>query len=425
MDGGTALVQTLIEWGVDTAFSVPGESYLPILNAIQKSSNRITLITPRHESGVTFAAEAYGKLSGRPAAGFVSRGPGATNASIGIHTAAQDSTPLLLFIGQVPTTTKGREAFQEIDYHQMFGSVAKAVLEPESPADVASITARAIRLATSGRPGPVIVVMPKDVTEGDAGSATVPTAQPQIRTVPDNAGLDLARSLIAAAGRPLVVTGEMVAIEDCRDAVVRFAEATGVAVSTAYRRQDTFPNTHPAYVGHLEINRVAFQRRLWDEADLVIAAGARLDGISSQEFSFIGPHQKLIHIFPDSRSLANMRSDVGIAADVGATLDALSEGAGPIPPARLGWRDGFHGAYDRFAKPGSLEIFGSVDLSEIVVEVQRQVDDDAVILTDRRHLRTMGAPVLSVHPAAYPGGTDVGRDGLCRAGRARGRTCPA
>ena len=121
MDGGSALVQTLMEWGVDTAFSVPGESYLPILHAIQNASNRIDLITPRHESGVTFAAEAYGKLTGRPAAGFVSRGPGATNASIGVHTAAQDSTPMLLFIGHVPTSTKGREAFQEIDYHQMFG----------------------------------------------------------------------------------------------------------------------------------------------------------------------------------------------------------------------------------------------------------------------------------------------------------------
>ena len=175
MDGGSALVQTLIEHGITTAFSVPGESYLPILHAMQNASNRINLITPRHESGVTFAAEAYGKLTGRPAAGFVSRGPGATNASIGVHTAAQDSTPLLLFVGHVPTSTKGREAFQEVDYHQMFGKIAKAVLEPESSADVAAVTARAIDISTAGRPGPVIVVMPKDITEGDAGAPTIPS----------------------------------------------------------------------------------------------------------------------------------------------------------------------------------------------------------------------------------------------------------
>src|SRR6056297_2114952 len=147
--GGAALVATLIANGIDTAFSVPGESYLPILQAIQSNANRIRLITPRHEQGVTFAAEAYGKLTGRPAAGFVSRGPGATNASIGLHTAAQDSTPLVLFVGQVPTSTKGREAFQEENYHQMFGSMAKAVLEPESSAEVAAVTARAIQMAAS------------------------------------------------------------------------------------------------------------------------------------------------------------------------------------------------------------------------------------------------------------------------------------
>src|SRR5690606_169342 len=131
MNGGEALVETLLAWGVDTAFSVPGESYLPILAGLQRQRNRIRLITPRHESGVTFAAEAYGKIARKPAAAFVSRGPGATNASIGIHTAAQDSTPLLLFVGHVPTASKGREAFQEIDYHMMYGSIAKAVLEPQ------------------------------------------------------------------------------------------------------------------------------------------------------------------------------------------------------------------------------------------------------------------------------------------------------
>jgi acetolactate synthase I/II/III large subunit len=382
MDGGAAVVRAMIEWGVDTAFSVPGESYLPILRAMQSASNQIRLITPRHEGGVTFAAEAYGKLTGKPAAAFVSRGPGATNASIGIHTAAQDSTPLVLFIGHVPTTTKGREAFQEIDYHQMFGKVAKAVLEPESPKDVAVATAQAIKLSMTGRPGPVIVVMPKDITEGDAQGGFIPPAQPRARTIPDANAVAMACALIDAAKRPIIVTGEMVAIEDCTASAVRFAEAAGCAAVAAYRRQDTFPNEHAAYAGHLEINRVAFQQELWDEADLVIAAGARLDGISSQEFSFIKSHQKLVHIFPDHRTLTRWPSDLAIAADVGPTLETLAGAVKTPDAARKAWVAKAHDAYDRFARPGSLTIHGRLDLSAVVAEVHRQVRDDAVILTD-------------------------------------------
>lgn len=382
MNGGTALVDTLIEWGVDTAFSVPGESYLPILQAIQSNSNRINLITPRHEQGVTFAAEAYGKLTGRPAAGFVSRGPGTTNASIGIHTAAQDSTPLVLFVGHVPTTTKGREAFQEENYHQMFGSMAKAVLEPETSGEVAAVTARALQIATSGRPGPVIVIMSKDITDGDAGDIQVPAPGKRVRSVPDDDGIAEAAAQIDAAKRPLVVSGEMISIEDSRDALITFAEASGAAVTTAYRRQDTFPNTHAAYAGHLEINRVNFQGRLFDEADLIIAAGARLDGITSQEFSFVRPDQKLMHIFPDDRSLANMAPDLAINGHVGATLTKLAGAVAKPSQDRVTWRDGFHAEYAQFAKPGSLTIYGDVDLSAVVVEIQRQVRDDAVILCD-------------------------------------------
>lgn len=387
INGGTALVNTLIEWGVDTAFSVPGESYLPILQAIQSNANRITLVTPRHEQGVTFAAEAYGKLTGRPAAGFVSRGPGSTNASIGIHTAAQDSTPLVLFVGHVPTTTKGREAFQEENYHQMFGTMAKAVLEPEKSTDVARITAQAIQIATSGRPGPVVVIMSKDITDGDAGEAptretATGTPKQRLRTAPDDEGSQIAVALIDQAKRPLIISGEMISIEGCHAALIAFAEASGAAVAAAYRRQDTFPNNHPAYVGHLEINRVAFQGRLFEEADLIIAAGSRLDGITSQEFGFIKPHQKLIHIFPDDRSLANMAPDLAINAHVGATLTKLAAIIAKPSPERCAWRDGFHAEYDRFAKPGSLSIFGAVDLSAVVVEMQRQLRDDAVILCD-------------------------------------------
>ena len=417
MDGGQAVVRTLIDYGVDTAFSVPGESYLPILRAIQNAGNAIQLVTPRHESGVTFAAEAYGKLTGRPAAGFVSRGPGATNASIGVHTASQDSTPLLLFVGHVPTSTKGREAFQEVDYHQMFGKIAKGVFEPEKSSDIPDVVARAVTLTTAGRPGPVIVVMPKDITEGDAGDAAAPPLRPRARAgmAPDD--VTEAAALINAAKRPIMITGEMASIDDAHPALAAFADASGVAVAAAYRRQDTFPNDHAAYFGHLEINRVAFQNKAFEEADLIIAMGCRLDGISTQEFTIPRPDQKLIHVFPDHEVVSRGTAEIASAADIVPALQALTEAVASPTAERLAWRDGLHATYDQFARPGTIQIHGEVDLAACVAEVQRQVPDDSVILTDsgtfarwvHRYYRftrphTQAGPMSGAMGYAAPGG---------------------
>jgi len=382
MDGGAALVETLLAWNVDTAFSVPGESYLPILAAIQRAGNRMRLVTPRHESGVTFAAEAYGKLTGRPAACFLSRGPGATNASIGVHVAKQDSTPLLLVIGHVPTPSIGKESFQEIDYHHMFGKVAKAVIEPRYSWQVAEATARALRLTTSGRPGPVVLIMPKDVTEGDAGDVAIPQPKPRASAGPEPKALARAAALIDAAQRPIVIAGETVATEGAHAALAAFAEASGVAVCAAYRRQDTMTNDHPAYAGHFEINRVAYQEQAWAECDLVIAMGARLEGITTQDFSMIRPDQKLIHVFPDEDSLALWQSDVAIAADAKPTLEALA-GAVTAPSAdRLAWRDRLHAAQQEFVVPGEIKVHGAVDLARVVEAMQAALPDDAVVITD-------------------------------------------
>src|SRR3990170_8838186 len=208
MTGGEALVATLISHGVQQAFCVPGESYLAVLDALRREQRRIRLVTTRHESGATFAAEAYGKLARRPAVALVTRGPGASNGAIGVHTAAQDSTPVLLCIGQVPTRAKGREAFQEIDYHLMYAPIAKAVFEPAAPEDVADFTARALRLAVSGRPGPVVLVLPEDITEGAAGDVRIPEGAPRFRVVPSPDAVAQAVALIQAATRPIVIAGE-------------------------------------------------------------------------------------------------------------------------------------------------------------------------------------------------------------------------
>jgi acetolactate synthase-1/2/3 large subunit len=383
MTGGAALVQTLLAHGVIQGFGVPGESYLAVLEALRQERARFRLVVTRHESGAAFAAEAYGKLARRPAAVFVTRGPGATNAAIGIHTAAQDSTPVLLFVGHVPTHAKGREAFQEIDYHRMYAPIAKAVLEPVAAADVAECTARAARLSVAGRPGPVVVVLPEDVTEGDAGNPTIPTAPPRLRPTPAPEGVREAARLIASARHPIVIAGEMVAFEDASVPLVRFAESSGAGVVTAWRRQDTFPNDHAAYLGHFGIGRAPFQREAWAACDVVIAVGTRLDDITSEEFTLLRADQRLVHVHADPGILARWRSDVSLCADTGAALVALAEAVGSAPPAaRVAWRERVHAAYLAFRRPGQVPVRGAVDPARVVEAVTAALPAEAIVVND-------------------------------------------
>jgi acetolactate synthase-1/2/3 large subunit len=264
----------------------------------------------------------------------------------------------------------------------MYGSVAKAVIEPEHARQIPDVTARALALSVSGRPGPVVVVLPKDITEGDAGDASVPEPGGLPSAGPDPDALARAAALIDAARHPVVIAGEMVAFECAQDALIAFAEASGAGVCAAYRRQDTFPNDHPAYLGHLEINRVEFQDAAWRDCDLVIAAGSRLDGVSTQDFSMIRPDQKLIHIFPDPDVLARWRSEAALAAGVAPTLAALTKAVRAPGRERLAWRERVHAAYLAFSTPGEVPVHGEVDMARIVEEVDRAAPEDAVILCD-------------------------------------------
>ena len=417
MDGGEALAETLAAWDVEAAFAVPGESYLPVLAGLQRRANAIRLVTPRHESGVTFACTAYGRIAGKPAVGLVSRGPGSTNASIGLHVARQDSVPMLLVIGDVPTASKGREAFQEIDYHKMFSGIAKAVFEPETAAEVPDKTARALELAMAGRPGPVVLVMPKDISDGDAGAPAVPQPVPRAPVLPDAETIAGAARLIDAARRPVVIAGELIAFEGAEASLSGFAAASGAAVTTAYRCQDAIANDEPAYIGHLEINRDSFQEQGWEEADLVIAAGARLDGITTRDFSMIRDDQTLIHIHPDAAVLERWPSGAAIRADAGPALEALSAVVSNGTPDRLDWRAGLNRAYRDFSEPGSVPVHGRVDLAEITAETRRQLPPDAVVITDsgtfarwvHRYFRfagprTQAGPMAGAMGYGVPGG---------------------
>ena len=301
--GGQILVDQLELNGADLAFSLPGESFLPLLDALYDS--RIRLITSRHEQGAANAAEAYGKLTGTPGICIVTRGPGATQAAVGVHTAMQDSTPMLLLVGHVPRRVQGREAWQELDYGRVFGGLAKAAWQVDSADRIPEHISRAYALALSGRPGPVVLALPEDVLAetsdaADGAPVQVPRAAPRAE--------DLARlrDLLMSAERPLVVVGEGGWTQGTGDDVLRFSEANELPVACAFRCQDFVDNHSPSYAGVLG---VAMDDRLaarLAEADLVLAVGGRLGDVPTRRYTLLeppNPSATLVHVHPDPREL--------------------------------------------------------------------------------------------------------------------------
>jgi len=304
--GGQILVDALKIHGVDTAFGVPGESYLDVLDALRDSG--IRFIVNRQEGGAAFMADAYGKMSGRPGICFVTRGPGATNAAIGIHTAYQDSTPLILFIGQVGNDFSDREAFQEIDYRRMYGQMAKWVAQIDRAERIPEYLARAFQVATSGRPGPVVLALPEDMLTSMASVADTGRYQP-VQASPSAAQIDQLRSMLAQARRPLVLVGGTTwTATACAD-LQRFAVANGLPVACAFRYQDLLDNAHPHYVGDVGIGinpQLAARVR---EADLILAIGPRLGEMTTSGYSIIDaplPRQQLVHIHADAEELGSV-----------------------------------------------------------------------------------------------------------------------
>ena len=380
--GGDVVVETLVGLGVDTGFTVPGESFLTVVEALRRDQNAFRLVSTRHEGGAAFAAEAYGRLTGRPAAVFVSRGPGATNAAIGLHTARQGSAPLLLFVGHVRRRSSGRESFQEVDHHQLFASLSKSVLEARDPDDLARVTRLAVEASMDGRPSPVVVVLPRDVTEAEVQGAAPPEPYTRRAVIAMDGELQAAAAAIAAARFPLILAGEMVSYEESGDALVAFAEALGAPVLSAYRQQDVFPNLDPAYAGHLEINRAAHQREAFARSDLVIAVGSRLDGITTEDYTLFGGHQRVIQIHPDEGTLVRSRPHLVVRSDTAPALAALG-GQLPKPDAaRLAWRDDLHRAYLALTEVREAHAAGAVNLAGVTGTLEELLAPDDVWITD-------------------------------------------
>jgi acetolactate synthase-1/2/3 large subunit len=304
--GGQILVDALHIHGVDTAFGVPGESYLDVLDALHDSD--IRFIVNRQEGGAAFMAEAYGKLTGRPGICFVTRGPGATNAAIGVHTACQDSTPMILFIGQVGNDFTDREAFQEIDYRRMYGQMAKWVTQIDRADRIPEYLARAFQVATSGRPGPVVLALPEDMLVARASVPDTRRYQP-VQASPSAAQIDTLRNMLAEAVNPVVLLGGGTwTAQACADLQI-FAEANALPVGCAFRFQDLLDNGHPNYIGDVGIGINPKLAARVKNANLVIAIGPRLGEMTTGGYTLLAspvPAQRLVHIHADAEELGSV-----------------------------------------------------------------------------------------------------------------------
>lgn len=336
--GGRILVDQLLLHGTDMAFCVPGESYLDVLDALH-DSRQVKLVNARHEAGAANMADAYGKLTGRPGIALVTRGPGACHACVGVHTAYQDSTPLILLVGQVGRDATDREAFQEIDYRQMFGPVAKWAAQIDRTDRIPEYIARAFHVATSGRPGPVVLALPEDMlTE----TATVADAAPYraVQAAPDAAAIDHVRTLLARAQRPLMIVGGSCWSDAGSLALQKFAEANALPVAVSFRRMDAFANDSACYAGEFgTVTSPALLARA-KAADLLLVVGARLGEMTTQGYSMLEPPRTratLIHIHPSAEETGRVfNADLAVQASGNAFARAAQAMKSIADPA---WRD--------------------------------------------------------------------------------------
>ena len=382
--GGQVLADQLKIHDVDTAFCVPGESYLALIDALHDASNEIKVISCRQEGGATNMAEAYGKLTGKPGIAMVTRAPGACNGSIGVHTAMQDSTPMVILIGQVARDQEYREAFQEVDYRQFYGALCKWVGQIERAERIPEMVSKAFHHAMSGRPGPVALALPEDMLREltDVGDADrYKTARPGV----DPADIDAMQAMIAAAERPRVIVGGGGWSESACADITEYATANGLPVAASFRCQDIADNNRDCYVGELGTSVNAALAGRVKDADLLLVVGARLGEMTTSGYSLVEaprPKQKLIHIYPDPDELGRVyQPDLPIAAAVDR-FAAAAKAASPVAPDK--WRDWAGAARQDYL--GNLEegtaFPGDVDMVQVMAEIQERVGDDAIITSD-------------------------------------------
>src|SRR6266849_6646495 len=379
------LVDALKIHGVDTAFCVPGESYLAVLDALYDARDSIRLIVARQDGGAAYMAEAWAKVTGRPGICFVTRGPGATNASIGVHTAQQDSTPIILFIGQVPGEFSDRESFQEMDYRHMFGPMAKWVAQIDRPERMHEYVSHAFHLAMSGRPGPVVLALPEDMLTQTAAVADV--SPYQVVQASPSAG-DMARlgRMLERARQPLVILGGTVWTREACSDLQAFAESSGLPVACSFRFQDLFDNRHDHYAGDVGIGinpRLAERVR---NADLLLVIGARLGEMTTGAYTLVEPprpKQKLVHVHAGAEELGRVYQGELLINSGMAQIAAALKGMKLDGSAWRAWREQARADYLEWTKPTANP--GRVQLAERVVV---SINGDGDFLMNGQELAT-------------------------------------
>jgi acetolactate synthase-1/2/3 large subunit len=372
--GGRILVDQLAVHGADLAFCVPGESYLAVLDALYESPVR--LIVCRHEAGAANMADAHGKLTGRPGICLVTRGPGATHASVGVHTAFQDSTPLILLVGQVASDQVEREAFQEVDYRRMFGPLAKWVAQIDRADRIPEYVARAFATATSGRPGPVVLALPEDMLTSEAA---VPDARRYVPVQPHPGDLAPLRDLLAGAQRPLAILGGGGWTPRASADMRGFLEANDVPAGAAFRRQDALDNDSPSYVGDIGIGvnpKLAARVR---EADVLLVVGPRLGEMTTSGYTLLdvpSPKQELVHVHPGAEELSRVYQ-AALPILSGMEEFAAAVGGLRVEPRWGDWRAAARAEYEEWQRHGPMP--GPVDYGDVIAHLRERLPADTIV----------------------------------------------
>ena len=376
--GGRLLVEALEAQGVRRAFLVPGESFLAALDAM--ADGTVEAVVARHEGGAAMMAEATGKVTGRPGVAFVTRGPGATNAAAGVHVARQDSTPMVLFVGQVATDQRDREAFQEVDHTAFFAPLAKWAAQVDRADRLGEYVSRAFHVALSGRPGPVVLALPEDVLSAPTDAPAPPRATPASGRASE---ADVAAILerLERAERPLAIVGGSHWSAEAAAALARLAEVARIPVGTAFRRQDRIDNRHPCFAGDVGLGIDPALARRVEEADVILALGTRLGEIVTSGYALIAPpvpSQALIHVHPDPDELGRVhRPEIAVVARADAAALALARAARAPVVDREAWLRGARADRDAWIRPRPMP--GALGMERVVAHLNEALPEDAVL----------------------------------------------
>ncbi|KGX91119.1 acetolactate synthase [Pontibacillus halophilus JSM 076056 = DSM 19796] len=373
--GAAAIVEVFKREGVRHVFCVPGESYLPVLDELIDSE--IEVVSGRQEGGVAFIAEAYGKCTNRASVVMATRGVGGANATIGVHTAFQDSTPMILLLGQVDSKFLGREGFQEVDMEAFFGPISKWVVEITDAERVPELLQRAFRIAQSGRPGPVVVSLPENMLKVEREMSYGPS---HLKATPAPSKEESRRieEILSKAERPLILAGGGIKRSEAENELLRFVDLARIPVMSAFRRHDVFPNDHPFYVGHLGLGTPKELLDIVEEADTILAIGTRLSEVTTQDYTLIHPHHSLVHVDICDDSIGKVYAPtVGIQADAKEALRCFCT-LGALPNWH-NWAYRSRLAYERTTKLKDPPGFKNEHVIQALIDV---LPKDAVITND-------------------------------------------